>query len=160
MLKIQPKRVPPQLFFDAIRPIQKLYWYIFRPDRPGAKTLVFDEGKVLIVRLGYAHKNWVFSGGGIEQGETPEAAAIREAFEESGVEITNPILIGKRFYTNQYKKVLQHYFVAETITSDLVIDGQEIVDAGWFPLDALPPNVSSRVHDEVAMYNNWKYGNN
>ncbi len=160
MLTIRPKRVPPQIFFDSLRPFQKLYWYLFRPERPGAKTLVCNGERILMVKLGYAHQYWVFPGGGINKGEKPERAAVREVLEETGLEIVNPVAIGQRLYTNQYKKVLQHYFVAETTVNDLVIDGQEIVDAAWFPLDSLPEEASLRAREEVAMYNNWKHENN
>lgn len=156
MLTIRRKNVPPQIFFDCVRPLQKWYWYLFRPYRPGAKTLIFHEGKILLVRLGYSHKKWVFPGGGLKRGEQPRDAAIREVKEETGIVLADVTYIGERFYTNQYKKVTQYYFTATTATSDIVIDGQEIIDAAWFPLNALPLEVSPRVVSEVALYTEWK----
>jgi 8-oxo-dGTP diphosphatase len=41
------------------------------------------NGKVLIVKM--ANGLWEFPGGGIEWGEEPEKAAIRELFEETGL---------------------------------------------------------------------------
>jgi ADP-ribose pyrophosphatase YjhB (NUDIX family) len=144
-----------EVFYACARPVEKGYWFLFRPYRPGAKSFIFHEGKVLLVRLGYGHKKWVLPGGGIERGETPEMAAVREAKEESGVVIANPVYIGQRDYNNQYKKVTVFYFTAEIANRDLVIDGQEIVDAGWFSLEALPREVAGRVPEEVVLYNNW-----
>lgn len=75
----------PQVYFDFIRPLQKLYWYLFRPYRPGVKTFVFHNGNVLLVRIEYAHKRWVLPGGVIERGEDSIQTAIREVKEETGV---------------------------------------------------------------------------
>jgi 8-oxo-dGTP pyrophosphatase MutT (NUDIX family) len=118
--------------------------------------LIFCNGKVLLVRIGYLHKYWVFPGGGLHRGEDPREAAIREAKEESGIDVTDVVFIGERLYTNQYKKVTQYYFTAEAVTSDIVIDGQEIIDAGWFQLDSLPELISPRAQEELTMYTNWK----
>ncbi len=49
-------------------------------------------------------------GGSIERGESPEAAALREAFEETGLtHIGPPILLAQDVYENE-DEVLQRYF--------------------------------------------------
>ena len=51
----------------------------------GAGGVVFSrDGKVLV--LGHVDGAWVFPKGHIEQGETSEAAALREVAEEAGVQ--------------------------------------------------------------------------
>lgn len=145
-------------YFTLTRPLQVLYWYLFRPSRPGAKTFVFHGERLLLVRLGYAHKRWVLPGGGIDRGEEPEAAAKREVFEESGLRLEKLTYIDQRHHTNQYRKVTVFYYTAAAATENLVIDGQEIVDAGWFPLSELPEALSPRLREEITMYTTWKYG--
>ena len=49
--------------------------------------------KILLVKHG-DYEKWLQPGGHIEEGETPEEAAIREVYEETGLKIT---LIGERF---------------------------------------------------------------
>ena len=110
----------------------------------------------MLARLGYGHKSWVLPGGGMERGETHLETAIRETKEESGIDIINPVYLGERSYNNQYKKITVFYFTAQAATMDLIIDGQEIVDAGWFSLDSLPKEITPRLHEEIAMYNDWK----
>ncbi len=146
-----------QLFYQSARPIQKIYWYIFRPYRPGAKTFIFYQDKILLVRIGYAHKCWGLPGGGIERGEESDQAAVREAYEEAGVVITEPTFISERSYTNQYKKVTVFFYTATVMIDDLHIDGEEITDAGWFTLGALPSEIRPRLLEEITMYTNWKY---
>ena len=145
-----------EIFYACANPLQKLYWSLFRPYRPGAKTFIFNQDQLLLVRLGYGHKKWVLPGGGIDKGEKPEEAAKREVKEEAGLDVENLIYIGKRFNTNQYKKVDVFYYMAKTNNPDLIIDGQEVVDAGWFRLDELPKEITPRVGEEIIMYNNWQ----
>lgn len=52
-----------------------------------------DQGKVLLQRRGDSHK-WGFPGGAIELGEAPEMTAVREAKEETGLEVSIGKLIG------------------------------------------------------------------
>lgn len=161
MLTVRKKpffiRVISELFYFCARPLQKSYWFLFRPYRPGAKTFIFYQNKLLLARLGYAHKSWVLPGGGIEKRETPEQAAVREVQEEVGLEILNPQYIFERSNTRQYKKVTVFYYTITVDNEDVVIDGQEIVDARWFELDQLPFDIRDVLRDEIQMYNKWKY---
>lgn len=55
---------------------------------------IFNEKKeVLLQRRGDSNK-WGFPGGAIELGETPQMAAIREAKEETGLDVKVGRLIG------------------------------------------------------------------
>jgi len=57
-----------------------------------ASALIIENGKVLLVY----HKKldvWLYPGGHIEKNETPEQAAVREAKEETGLDIK---IIGER----------------------------------------------------------------
>lgn len=54
--------------------------------------LTNDKNKVLIGKQTYPNgeRKWAFPGGGIDRGETPELAGIREALEETGKSTTKP----------------------------------------------------------------------
>ena len=62
------------------------------PDRtpiPGVGVVIVRDGKLLLIRRGRgANKGmWAVPGGKVEFGETREAAAVREAREETGLEV-------------------------------------------------------------------------
>jgi 8-oxo-dGTP pyrophosphatase MutT (NUDIX family) len=60
------------------------------PGRCGAVAIVVRDGRMLVIRRSrhvIAPLVYCFPGGGIENGETEEAAVVREVFEEVGVNI-------------------------------------------------------------------------
>ena len=67
-------------------------------------AIIVQEGKIaLIKRIREEETYYVFPGGGIEEGETPEEATKREVYEELGVHIKVEHLIAKvKYKGNEY----------------------------------------------------------
>jgi NAD+ diphosphatase len=91
--------------------------------------------------------------GFVEAGETLEQTIEREVHEEVGVQVTN-----LRYFASQpwpFPHSLMIAFVADWASGEIQIDGEEIVAAEWFPVDALPQlppriSIARRLIDAVA----------
>lgn len=134
-----------RLFYRIANPLRRLYWFVVRPKTRGAKAIIVHDGKVLLARLGYAHKMWTFPGGGVNRGETFEQAAIREAYEEVGVRLMSVRHVGGYDNTHQYKQDRVECFLADVQSPEFAVDGFEITEAKWFSFDELGPDVVPRV---------------
>jgi len=80
--------------------------------------------------------------GGIEPGETPEEAAIREVAEEAGLFELEPLgklgVCERSDYERTCWKII-HYFLFHTTQIDAVpLDIENHPAMGWFNIDALP----------------------
>ncbi|MEO4054749.1 NUDIX domain-containing protein [Solibacillus sp. CAU 1738] len=74
-------------------------------------VVIVENDKVLLIkRVKDSKTYYVFPGGGVEQGETIEQAAIREAFEEVGVHVELTGLLCEVPFNG-----LQYYFEANII---------------------------------------------
>src|SRR5580698_581664 len=76
-------------------PLYRVYSRLARGVTLGVRGLVVnDAGEVLLVEHTYM-RGWYLPGGGVERGETTEAAVIRELQEEAGVKVVGrPRLVG------------------------------------------------------------------
>lgn len=105
----------------------------------GVGCLVMSEGELLLVRG--KRGRWSTPGGHLDFGESPEQAAVRETWEETGIRIrgveffaiTNDVLTeeGKHYIT-----IWMRGDAEETRIS--IHDTSEILEAGWYPLHGLP----------------------
>lgn len=79
----------------------------------GSVVIIEDDKVALIERMKNGDHYYVFPGGGIEKGETPEQAAIREAFEELGVTVKIDRFIDDFFFNGR-----QYFFQATILNGE------------------------------------------
>lgn len=76
----------------------------------GSVILIENNKVALIKRTREDAVYYVFPGGGIEEDETPEMGAVREAFEELGVRVQLNELLATVFYNGT-----QYFFLADIL---------------------------------------------
>ena len=72
--------------------------------------ILIEDGKLaLIERYRNERHYFIFPGGGVDEGETPEQAAIREAEEELGIIVKVNQKVAEVFINGN----IQHYFLVD-----------------------------------------------
>lgn len=116
--------------------------------RTRAGIVLIEDNKVALIERHRAGLDYfVFPGGGVDEGETPEQAAVREAMEELGVEVA----IKQKVVEIQIETSRQVYFLVERVAGEFGTGvGEEFTDANpndpeegiyipiWMPIDELP----------------------
>lgn len=145
-----------KLYYFLRNPIYKIYCYFFRPESLGVKVVVENNNKILMVKIGYAHKKWTFVGGGVKKGESFEKAGIRELEEEVGMKTKNLIEMGEYSSDSNYKKNIVKCFYLQTDSSFVKIDNFEIIDYGWYDIREIPKECSFAVKKIMKIYKEFK----
>ena len=105
---------------------------------PAIIVLVRRGGEALLARSArFATGFYSTLAGFVEPGESLEQTLAREVFEEVGVQVDNVRYFGSQPWP--FPHSLMVGFFADYAGGEIVVDGQEIVDARWFSADALPP---------------------
>ena len=98
------------------------------------KAVILDENnKVILIR--FPDNGLVIPGGGVEEGETLREAVIREALEETGMQVEPIKILCKNFYLrnmqyngiNFVSKRVEYYYLCKKIavvSNDLGIEGE------------------------------------
>ena len=103
-----------------------------RRQRLGAYALVVRDGQILLARLAPWLSEtplWALPGGGVEFGEDPHDAVVREVHEETGLDVT----------VGDTARVYSARFHASNSGTDM--HSVRIVYDGWVPRDAPEPRV-------------------
>lgn len=112
----------------------------------GAVTIIRDSeapapGRLLLLRQPPG-RSWGLPAGLLKKAEPPDVGAARELAEESGVVIApddlTPAVPNAIVHPKGWVDTVFLGSVPAS-TNPLVVDGGEVLEAGWFPLDDLPP---------------------
>ena len=116
------------------------------PDRPlvGVGAVIVHEGKVVIVQRGTEplKGQWSIPGGALEVGETLRQCAVREALEETGLQIEagEVLEVFDAIYRELDGKILYHYvlidFACLLLGGELKAGG-DALQAKWVTLEGL-----------------------
>ncbi len=130
-----------------------------RITRPAAYVLVVRDRALLMCRLcptEAAAGQWTLPGGGLDFGESPEDGAIREAWEETGLEVELGELLEVQSQVFEFPERDMHairfvYAVrAWRGTPQDELDGSTDCCA-FIPFEALDPAFRHPVHGEIVL---------
>ncbi|MBA2728076.1 MAG: NUDIX domain-containing protein [Parachlamydiaceae bacterium] len=105
--------------------------------KKSVSTIIFDEKRqsvLLIKRRDVAA--WVLPGGGVDENETSDAAAVREAFEETGLQVAIIRKVAEYTPLNKLAHFTSLYECKQT--GGKLSTGSETRDLAFFPIKNLP----------------------
>lgn len=118
--------------------------------RPSAYAIVIKDGKLLVSPQ---FNGYDLPGGGVDLGELPEAGAVRETKEETGLDVENPRLVTamSTFFKPsmpdpgepEAMQSLMFYYACDFVGGEISTDGFDEYEkqyarmAEWLPLEKL-----------------------
>src|SRR5262249_17451269 len=114
-------------------------------------VILVETGRVLLVKRRWDPRagTWCIPSGFMEAGETPEQSAVRELEEETGViaQLTGLFGVYAGFDDPRVRSVLILY--TGVATGGELRAGDDAIELGWFPLDALPDDLAFASHRQA-----------
>lgn len=118
-------------------------------------AVIVRNGRVLLVkrRVKEGTLSWQFPAGGVEPGETPVEAAIRETHEETTLVVSEIKTLGDRIHPKTGRQM--HYIACEAPDGLAAVgDEEELAAVAWATLDELAEYVPYGFFEPVQEYLN------
>jgi ADP-ribose pyrophosphatase YjhB (NUDIX family)/predicted RNA-binding Zn-ribbon protein involved in translation (DUF1610 family) len=130
---------------------QKCGFIFYQNPTPAAGVILFENNKLCLVKRKFDPRRgyWNLPAGFIELDETVEAAAVREAREETNLEVEVERLyrVYSAFDSPKYH-VIVIFFLAKIIGGELQA-GDDAIEARFFALDEIPDELAFQAHADV-----------
>ncbi|MEJ7837939.1 MAG: NUDIX hydrolase [Thermomicrobiales bacterium] len=141
----------------ALRPVCRDCGQAVFLDPKLAVTVVLEQNDTILLGLRGAHTRepgkWSFPGGFVDRGEVVESAAVREVFEETGLQATlSPIL--DLLSHDGDSTVLAVY--AATSFEGTPAAGDDLDDLGWFHPDSMPDLAFEHDLHIIQIWQAWR----
>jgi ADP-ribose pyrophosphatase YjhB (NUDIX family) len=130
---------------------RKCDFIFYQNPTPAAGVILFEDHKICLVKRKFAPRQgyWNLPAGFVEMNETVEAAAVREAREETNLDVRVERLYGVYSAFDSPKvHVIVVFYLAKKIGGQLQ-PGDDAIEARFFPLDEIPGDLAFQAHTEV-----------
>ncbi len=136
-------------------PVEELSW------RPAAYAIVIHGDKILLLKQ---YNGYDLPGGGVDLGEFPEDAVIREVREEAGLNVANPKLIDvtssffKRSYAKEANCVqsLSMYYHCDYVSGEISADGHDEHEQHYAPEGCVWLPLADLKDVDIAASTDWR----
>jgi 8-oxo-dGTP pyrophosphatase MutT (NUDIX family) len=146
------------IFYTIFFFIKKGYQNIFGIRTNGARAVVINEHEEILLVLHSYIPGWHFPGGGVDKGESPREAIIREVREEAGIIVKETPCIFDCYYNKiaGVDDIVSLYIIKNFECQSF--KSSEILEAKWFARDQLPKDISSASQRRIneVFYNQKK----
>ena len=116
-------------------------------------AIIARDGAVLMIRRRQKEGEllWAFPGGGVEAGETPEQAAVREVGEEVGMTVAADRVLGERVHPKTGRAMV--YTACTVVDGEpTVLDAEEIAEVAWVKHSEIADHVPYGLFEPVQAY--------
>jgi 8-oxo-dGTP pyrophosphatase MutT (NUDIX family) len=126
-------------------------YFFIKGMKVGVRAACFDdEGRIFLVRHSYI-PGWHMPGGGVERYETVGQALAKELREEGNLELASPAELVHVYFNRRTSKRDHVVFYRCRVRQIAPRPAdREIVESGFFALDALPAGTTSATRRRLA----------
>ncbi|MGC6509188.1 MAG: NUDIX domain-containing protein [Myxococcota bacterium] len=110
----------------------------YRNPTPTVDIIIHKDGKILLIKRKNPPFGWALPGGFVDEGETVEQAAIREAKEETGLDVQLETLL--YVYSDPRRDKRQHTLsiVFTASSNGTPVASDDATDLGYYSFKELP----------------------
>jgi 8-oxo-dGTP diphosphatase len=116
-------------------------------------AVIARDGAVLMIRRHHEEGEllWAFPGGAVEEGESPEVAAVREVAEEVGLTVEPQRVLGRRVHPKTRREIV--YTACSVVDGEpAVLDEEEIAEVTWVKREEISARVPYGLFEPVQKY--------
>jgi len=125
---------------------------------PAAAAVVFNSAGEVLLQRRSDNGQWSLPGGAVDPGEEPADAAIREVWEETGVEMRPERILCVesgpdyfvRYPNGDEAYIMTVVFVGQHVSGNAHVHDEESLEVGYFHPNALPP-LMDRAQRRIAL---------
>lgn len=123
----------------------------------GAGVLVETDGRIVLIRRGVEPKAgyWSLPSGYVEADELAEAAAVREAEEETGLQVEIDDLLGVYSFGREPQTGVLILYSAHTVGGELCA-GDDAQEVDTFAPAEVPPDDQIAFHTHLQALRDWR----
>ena len=130
----------------------------FREAKVGVSILVERAGHLLLVRRAIepGRGQWCLPSGFLDWDESPEAAVVRECAEETGLQVSDPVLVEVRHYTDDYRGPGLNLVYRAGIAGGRLQAGDDAGEVRFFAPEELPADEEIAFANHRLLLGGWR----